>query len=197
MKKTIFGIFLAMMLVLLGISVVVFASQEDTTERIDKVWTLTSQTIDEIYIGGTNQPINLVIERTENPETRVVVTGKVSERSLESLVDAAYTTQSDNQLILAFEKWKSGLGTSHININEEGRAVVIISVQLAKNAQLKRIQLDNAGGEISVKLPADLAVAYKLDTHDLGRVVGQTRSAEVAETSLEINNYGGNIIVQK
>lgn len=183
-----------MMIGLLLIGVFAFASQENTTEEIDKRWILTGQTIDEIYMAGMNQPVNLVIERSEKRNTEVIVTGKVPERSLKSLSDKQYTKQSDTFLNLAFEELKTGLGTHHININENARKPVTIKVSLGKETILKTLHLDSTGGAVHLQLPKDFQANYHLTAVD-GEVKNTPQSVNGAQTNIKVTNYYANIIV--
>lgn len=102
MRKNVFiGVLAVLSLLLVG-GVLAMADQETTTAQVDKTWELTAQTIEDIYIGGTNQPVNLVLETTDNPKTQVVVSGKVPERSLVSHSDQEEPLVSDDSLHLAF-----------------------------------------------------------------------------------------------
>ncbi|MGT2665804.1 hypothetical protein ACVRYP_00540 [Streptococcus rifensis] len=193
MRKTLFISFCIAMLGLLGIGVVAFASQEDTTESIHQTWNLEA-TIDDIYVGGLNQPVHLIIEQGDQTETSVLVSGKVPKRSLESLANPDYTTVSPNELLLSFERWNSGIGTSHININEDKREAVTIHVILGHKSLLKHLQLDSAGGDITVTVSKELALTYQLDAHGYG-TVSKTTSVRDAPSLLEVHNYGGDITV--
>ncbi|MDQ0223143.1 hypothetical protein [Streptococcus moroccensis] len=195
MRKTLFISFCIAILGLLGIGVVAFASQEDTTESIHHTWSLEATIIDDIYIGGLNQPVHLIIEQGDQTETSVLVSGKVPKRSLESLADPDYTTVSPNELLLSFERWNSGIGTSHININEDKREAVTIHVILDHKSLLKQLRLDNSGGDITVTVSKELALTYKLDAHGYG-TVSKTTSVRDAPSLLEVHNYGGDITVK-
>lgn len=184
------------MLGLLGIGVVSFASQEDTTETIHQTWNLDATTIDDIYIGGLNQPVHLILEQGEQTETSVLVSGKVPKRSLESLSNPDDTTISPNELLLSFERWNAGIGTGHININEDKRAAVTIHVTLGHNSLLKHLQLDNAGGDITVTVSNDLAITYQLNAKDGGKIKNKAADHKNAPTLLEIENNGGDITVK-
>lgn len=196
MRKNVFiGVLAVLSLFLVG-GVLAMADQESTTAQVDKTWELTAQTIEEIYIGGTNQPVNLVLETTDNPTTQVVVSGKVPERSLVSLSDQEETLVSDDSLHLAFLSWKGETVSHHININEGKRQPVTIRVKLGREAVLKHLELDNAGGQITVSLPEDLAVFYSLTANYEGEVINDFKSVPTAKTRLTIKNHGGDIVVK-
>lgn len=193
-KKVFIGVLVVLSLLLVG-GVFAMADQEATTAQIDKTWELTAQTIEDIYIGGTNQPVHLILETTDNPDTQVVVSGKVPERSLESLVDPDYTMIGADRLHLAFEAWNSGFGTGHIEFNKKQREEVTVRIQLGRGSVLKSLGLDNSSGDVRLTLPVNLAATYDLTVNGNGQVVNQPNSVEAAETVLDISTVDGDIVV--
>lgn len=194
MKKLIFGGLIVGMLALLGVGVVALGAQENTTEEINQSWTFSSPKIEEIYIAGLNQPVNLVVEQTDKADTEVRVTGKVPERSLKALTDKEISRQDEDTLNLAFEKPNSVVGTGHIEINPEAREAVTITVSLGMDAVLKHLELDSTGGQINLSVPDDFEAVYDLQAID-AEVINAPQSQAGTDTTVKVTNYFHDLIV--
>lgn len=195
MKKLVFGGFIVGILVMLGFGVVALGAQENTTEVINQTWTFRTPKIEEIYIAGLNQPVNLVVEQTDKVETEVRVTGKVPERSLKSLTDRDISKQSEDRLNLAFEKPNTMIGNGHIEINPEAREAVTITVALGKEAQLNQLELDTSGGKVNLTVPEDFPAAFDLQAVD-AEVINAPKSSTSGDTVIKVTNYFHDIIVK-
>ena len=179
--------FLATFAILVVGATILAASKDKTTEPVEQSWTLTGQTIEEISLTGLSQPVKLVVRESDAEATTVQVKGLVS-KSVQEHLEKVVAESDRINLALASD----GIG---VTLNDDSKAVLEVTVTLAKGVDFNNLYVSNTFGAVEVSLPQSYDGQYKFKGK--GKVLDQPAAGSNQNKLVEINTAYSDITVIK
>ncbi|MGT2712517.1 hypothetical protein [Streptococcus oriscaviae] len=187
MKKWILVGLVGLLLLGLGAAMYNGVMNDQATELIDEKWTVESDQIQEINISGLEQPVEVIIQRSEEEKTTVRVSGTVAEETLKTVKEGFQ--EEEGIVTLPFSK--DGL----IMTVKQDKPTVTIEIVLGKAASFQEFYLQSTHGEVALTLPSDYDGGYELEAKDGGQILEQPQAGQGKEM-VELH-AAGNISVKK
>lgn len=160
-----------------------------TTLKVSKDWQIENRTIKKIALDGSEQPLKIIVKRTEEEGTQVHLEGKVSKSSRDLINESK---QSHNSLTIPISKKGFKLATS-----ASGKDTLTLEIDLGKNANFKELLIDTWVGEINVEVPSEFDGTYNVKLNNGAELLDVPDTKKTMDSTITIDAYSDVKIVKK
>ncbi|MDH6365768.1 hypothetical protein M2139_002798 [Enterococcus sp. PF1-24] len=167
------------LLVLIGVVVLVgvlgktLLANASLGHSVNESWEIQEKEISAIEVVGCPQNVNVTIAESDEPTTKVQVTGKISQKCAKELATVKF---DDGKLRLVL----GSTGLVAVTVIPDEAEAVTVTIQLGKDAQVANYLIDTAAAA-HVKIPKSYQGSFDLDTNNKGTIVKpQTKATQAA-----------------
>lgn len=157
-----------------GVAIFVSVNNAKTDENIKKEWIIKNPKIEQIKLDGNQQPLKIKILETENEETKVSLSGKVANSTINALEKAEL---SNSKLFIPFSEKGFKLA-----VYSDGKDTLDVTIELGKNANVEELLVDVLSGKIDMVVPKTFEGKYDV------KVNGGAKLLNVPETKGTTNS---------